>query len=228
MAFDKDNPLEPITGADGRKESRRANQAFRDYCYMGSARSLRKLLAQYQARVKKKEKPAPPTDVWTTVSDWSGNFSWTDRSKAFDRYLLDKDKRAYEERRRVLLETGLALDFERVGKLKELFDKLEGYLGQEDRIWLKDVKSIGFGKDAEKVDIIRFNSPMIEQIRGVLDDIAREVGGRVKNVDVKTAGRPLEADDSKYDRAISTLADALGEILSGPRAEPDGPVGPPE
>jgi hypothetical protein len=44
-----------------------------------------------------------------------------------------------------------------------------------------DVKSIGSGEFAERVDLVRFNAALLEQFRGTLDDIAQEVGQRKQN-----------------------------------------------
>ena len=48
-------------------------------------------------------------------------------------------------------------------------------------MWLDQVKSIGSGEDSEKVEYEEFNTSEISQYRGVLDDIAKETGGRIMN-----------------------------------------------
>ena len=53
-----------------------------------------------------------------------------------------------------------------------------GEVFEEEKRWVPDVKSIGSGLDAERVDIVRFNEGIINQLRGVLSDIAAEVGDR--------------------------------------------------
>ena len=40
------------------------------------------------------------------------------------------------------------------------------------------MKVIGSGVHAEVVTVFRFNAPLIEQLRGILSDIAKETGGR--------------------------------------------------
>jgi hypothetical protein len=72
------------------------------------------------------------------------------------------------------MEQGLAVDHERVKALKELADTLLDELRQYDRRWVRDVKQIGSGDSAERVDIERFNASEVEQLRGLLDDIAKE------------------------------------------------------
>jgi hypothetical protein len=186
MSFDKDHPLETATSNDGQREGRQANAAFSDYARMGARRSLRDLVARYETTPD-----TAPSTKWSTVTSWSVKFEWVARAKAFDIIQQAADQAAYDARRREIMESGLALTHERVAKLTKLFEKLEGYATSEERIWLPDVKSIGQGEDAERVDIYRFNSALIEQIRGTLDDLAKETGGRIKNVDVKTDGKEI-------------------------------------
>lgn len=58
-------------------------------------------------------------------------------------------------------------------------------------LWVRDVKAVGMGENAKIVDTERFNSPLIEQYRKTLDDIARETGGRVQRQDVTTGGEKV-------------------------------------
>ena len=189
MPFDKDSPLERATSEDGLiKESRRANAAFRDYARMGAVRSLRDLVAQYKLNPE-----TAPSTSWTTVTAWSAKFAWVERAKIFEIIQQARDQEAYDTRRREIMESGLALTHERLAKLNQLFGKLEGYLSDENKVWLPDVKLIGGGKKSERVDIVRFNTALIEHFRGTLDDIAREMGQRMKpekdimqNIDLST------------------------------------------
>ncbi len=75
------------------------------------------------------------------------------------------------------LTTGLSLKEERVKKLQQLAalmekDLLGGFL------WLDQVKSVGSGLMSTIVDYEEFNKAEVESYRGVLDDIAKEVGHR--------------------------------------------------
>jgi len=88
------------------------------------------------------------------------------------------------------MDYGLALDYERVRKLKRLADFLEGQVyergeaGDYHNVWLPDVKSVGSGELAERVNIERFNGALISEYRAVLDDLAKETGGRAKRLDL--------------------------------------------
>ena len=89
------------------------------------------------------------------------------------------------------LTEGLSLKAERVKKLKQLAALLErdlfgGFL------WLDQVKGVGSGDIATIVDYEEFNKAEVDSYRGVLDDIAKEVGDR-KNINEVTGkdGVPL-------------------------------------
>lgn len=71
------------------------------------------------------------------------------------------------------LTTGLAIRAERVRRLQLLAGLLEDDLFAGGT-WVDDVKGVG----GMTVHIEKFNGPMVEQYRGVLDDIAREMGDR--------------------------------------------------
>jgi len=75
------------------------------------------------------------------------------------------------------LKEGLALKSERVKKLKQLASLMEqdlfgGFL------WTEQVKGVGSGDVAQIVDYEEFNKAEVDAYRGVLDDIAKETGGR--------------------------------------------------
>jgi len=84
------------------------------------------------------------------------------------------------------LKTGLALKEERVKRLTLLAALLE-----EDLfggvLWTNDVKMIGSGDYQEKIEFEEFNASEVIQYRGVIDDIAKEVGGRVQRQEVTGA-----------------------------------------
>ena len=81
------------------------------------------------------------------------------------------------------LTTGLALKTERVKKLSLLASMIE-----EDLfggvLWTQDVKMIGSGDFQERVEFEIFNSAEVQHYRGVLDDIAKEVGDRAQKTEL--------------------------------------------
>jgi len=169
---------------------------------MGTGRTLSKLLVKYNDIQQK----SAPTQSITTLQQWSSKFGWAERATEFD---AGWEARKNAERQAVL-GYGLSLDYERVNKLLRLADFLESQLyergatddgtpGPYHNVWVPDVKSIGGGEFAERVDIERFNSAILEQYRAVLDDIAKETGGRIKKTDVTIGGNPIPISITKMD-----------------------------
>ena len=207
-------------------ESYRAIQACNDYLRMGPGRSLTELLAGYA-----ETRQNAPTQRLHTLKGWSRAYAWQERAASYDARLED----AKNARAREIMESGLALAHERVNKLKSLANFLEeqmmerGENGVYHNVWVPDVKQIGRGDSAERVDIEHFNSAIISEYRATLDDIAKETGGRVnkQQTDITSGGKPLQppVSDDGFNRALSTLADAIRETLPGEGAESGGTVG---
>lgn len=175
---------------DAPEESPKARRAWTDYLALGPDRSLEKLLNQYQTNTR------APTKNITTLKTWSRRYGWQARLQE----IADREVREAEAReaahRREILETGYALPHERVALLKRLIDPIVEDLTGEKR-WLKDAKWIGSGEDGEKIELERFNSAGYEALRGLLDDIAKEKGERVKAVKVDIEPR-LRALAERY------------------------------
>jgi len=165
-----------LAGNRQKSESSRAIQACNDYLRMGPSRSVAKLHRQYQ----KSAENVNPTGSMPTLHRWSQRYGWTTRAEDHDAK-LETEK---NERADMIMGTGLALTHERVDKLKSLGELLweqmheVGESGTLHNIWIPDVKQIGGGEYAERVDIEKFNGAIIQQYRDTLDDIAKETGGR--------------------------------------------------
>lgn len=177
--------LKLLAGERKPNESDRAVQGCNDYLRMGPGRSLRKLADRYSKSTRK----TAPTDNENTLFGWSADFDWQKRAAEYDS-AAEEQKTA---RRQKVFESGLAQDFARVTELKKLAGFLKGEIYEtadttdavgnahtfrNPKIWLRDVKVVGGGEDAYPVTIFRFNSALIDQYRGVLDDLAKEVGDR--------------------------------------------------
>lgn len=80
------------------------------------------------------------------------------------------------------LKSGLAIKEARVAALKELADVLLNELTREtdNRLWTENAKGIG----NERYDYEEFNKAEIDAFRGLLDDIASELGERQPGVQV--------------------------------------------
>jgi hypothetical protein len=211
------NALRPelIIGERQPRESQKAVQACNDYLRLGPGRSLAKLLDRYRAGAE-----APPTRRLNTLKGWSGQFEWQIRAAAYEAGL----EREKNEHVTAIMQSGLALVHERVVALKELVHRLAGQLFEidpetgeiidfnQDHLWLPDVKTVGFGEDAERVNIVRFNKAILEQYRLILDDLAKETGGRRQmrenlNLDL------TKLSDDQLER-IAAGEDPLNVILS--------------
>ena len=102
---------------------------------------------------------------------------------------IEEIKQEYESR---ALSEGLARKSVRIDKLKKLAKKMETDLFDNNLTWLEDKKGVGSGTVAEIYDFLRFNKAEIDAYRDVLDDIAKELGGRVVKSELSWQdGKPL-------------------------------------
>lgn len=189
--------LELLSGQRQSGESDSALISCNDWLRLGVGRTLPALLSKYTEKHYK----TPPTISLDTLKGWSADFDWSTRASEYDAaWEAQKDA----ERKTVMSE-GLALDYERTRKLLRLADFLENEIYEQGEnnvyhnVWLPDVRQVGSGEFAERVDIERFNSALLEQFRGVLDDIAKEVGGRIKKTDVTSGGKAIPILVTKMD-----------------------------
>lgn len=163
-----------LAGEPKLNETPRAIQACNDYLRMGPGRSLDKLCERYQTATE-----APPTKRLKTLKGWSSAYGWVERAGLYD---AQQEAAKTAEIARLRTE-GLAADHERIRELNEIFQALKEEFGEGTGLWYKDTKLSAKGTSVQ-VDV--FNRPLIDSMRGVLDDIAKEVGGR--KVEVKHGG----------------------------------------
>lgn len=107
-----------------------------------------------------------------TVSRSQIDYYRKSRLKPFRARKLSAEKSA--------LSKGFAVREKRVETLNELAEKLrDELLGETDnKLWLERRKCIGGGEHGEFIDEIEFNDAEVSQFRGLLDDIAKEMGER--------------------------------------------------
>lgn len=182
--------VELLAGERHKGESGPAVVACNDFLRLGVGRKLPALAQRYTESDQNK----PPTRSLATLKKWSATYDWAARAETFD---AEQEKEKEAERRQVM-RNGLALDYERVRKLIGVAEFLESQIaltGEDGpgrpAVWVHDVKSIGGGEFAEKVDIYRFNAALFDQFRGTLDDLAKETGGRIKKQDITSDGKPV-------------------------------------
>ena len=182
-----------LAGHRERGESYRAVQGCNDWLRMGPGRSLSALYRRYTAGSTKKHQETPPTRSLNTLKKWASRYGWADRAETYDA----RREQIKNERAERIMASGLAQAHERVVELRHLAAMLLGELRHEEpngelsHLWLRDVKQIGAGEDAEKVDIVRFNRAIVEAIRGLLNDLALETGGRTQKHDWTSGGQTL-------------------------------------
>lgn len=92
-------------------------------------------------------------------------------------------KKIKEEKDKNAIAAGYEQKDFRVQKLAELARLLERDIFGE-RLWLEVIKIIGIRTQKE----IKFNADEVSQFRGVLDDIAKELGERVKRSELSGPG----------------------------------------
>lgn len=145
-------------------------ERFSQFRLLGPRRSMRKVYLICRKRDGKEhvEHAAP--------SNWSEKarlYHWHERAAAWDRQKIDEQE---EEAERIFGE-GLALPHTRVDHLKQLAKKMEDYL--------LDKRTT------------RLSPHLIEQLRGTYDDIAKELGQRVKETRITgPGGGPVEITTS--------------------------------
>lgn len=178
--------IQPLAGQRKSAESDIAVMACNDWLRMGSGRSISKLLQHYQEQSNFIKGFTPPSLSADTLYTWSSEFGWAERKQIYD---ADIEMRKNRELRQAM-ELDLSNPSGRIMKLIKLASLLEGQIYEQDadgtfhNIWVPDVKSVGSGKNVEIIDIERFNAPLIDQYRGVLNDIAAETGGRVRHAKI--------------------------------------------
>lgn len=196
-------------------ESKKAVLACNDFLRMGAGRTLAELHRKYSDT----QQGTAPTRSQNTLEGWSSRFKWADRAVAYDA-AREAQKNAEE---REALRTGLAQAHERVNKLKDLADFLEGQIHETDpgnphlysNVWVLDVKVV----DRAPEYIYRFNAPLIAQYRGVLDDLAKETGGRVQKNELSGPnGEPIKTEDVNDTRArlLAELQATVAEDAPSP------------
>src|SRR3990172_1461241 len=95
-------------------------------------------------------------------------------------------EKAVENGRLKALTSGLAEKEKRVELLQMLayqlaHDLVPGEDGSGERVWMDRTKGIGSGVDFQVIKEEEFNASEIRELRGLLDDIAKEVGSRIKS-----------------------------------------------
>lgn len=163
----------------GQQESPKAAKAFYDYCRL-SERSLAHLAHKYGKK---------PTYI-RQLERWSTQFHWQARLKTWEEERFKAEEEAIAEERKRVLRSEYALMHKRIELLNRKAKQLEAITDSDEGIWLDDVKSVGSGPGAERVDLKVFNADAFKELREYLDDIAAEMGERVKKTETAITQLP--------------------------------------
>lgn len=180
-------------------------ERFSIYLRLGPERSLHSAYVTF--RREHDEKTDGRVGVPKSWKRRFDGFEWQARAEAHDNYESEQATAEYERRRADILNSGFALQFERVHALKALAVLLKGEIEEPEKRWLPDVKQIGSGDTAERVDIVRFNAALIEQFRETLDDLAQEQGERVKGVKFDGTLKHVDVTSDEMAKARSAAAE---------------------
>lgn len=164
---------------------------FTKFCLLGPNRTLEAVYAKCARKTKSrkvaKRRGARASGVSKAWREAVERWQWRERAAEWDKNERRKQQELYDAQQRAILEQGYALQTERVAKLNALAEQLWADLQTLDKRWLPDAKSIGSGENAERIDFVRFNAPLVAQWRETLNDLALETNGRVRGVKLSGA-----------------------------------------
>lgn len=170
---------ELLAGERHQNESDKAVSACNDWLNLGEGRTLSSLLEIYTNQDISKKKP--PSLSYATLSTWSSKFNWPSRAASFDGE-NEKIKNEIASRKRLeIMNHPLANPYGRLDKLISLFEKIDDEL--EKGLYATELRVAPGGFEYEN-EI--FSKDIVKEFRGLLDDISKETGGRIKKVEVKT------------------------------------------
>ncbi len=137
---------------------------------------------------------------------------WDERATAWDAHQARELEATIAAEKQKVLTEGYALMHERVKTLNVLAKKLVADIAK-GKLYRVDVRSIGNGKDARQVNVELFEEGPIRELRACLDDIAKELGERVRVSKQELTGKdgtPLVPD---HHELLGTLTDSEFEAL---------------
>jgi hypothetical protein len=159
---------------------------FRAYLLMGFKRSVN---AVFHLEAEE-TRDYPSTGVQGHWYEYAKKYRWEERALAYDTHWIEEQDKLIAQEREIVLRTGFALQHKRIEALDKIANILIEMTEDEDKVWLPDVKSVGFGPTAERVDIVNFNAPLFTLIEKYQASIAAEMGERVKRKDITVTELP--------------------------------------
>lgn len=154
---------------------------FECYRLMEPVRSVAAVFQnEYSKKLDNTRKKPDPDGTWYEIAK---QWRWEERAATWDAYQDEQIEKQIVLERKKVLKSRFALMHKRVELLDRKIQQLVEITDDEKGIWIPDVKSVGTGPDAERVDLVQFNSDAFKELREYLDDIASELGERVKKTD---------------------------------------------
>lgn len=139
--------------------------------------------------------------------DMAKKYRWSERASAWDAHQVALIEENTTAERTLVLATNYAQMHRRIATLNTIAEQLFAMTKDPAKVWMPDVKAIGSGPEAERVDLVQFNAALYHEIRACLDDIASELGERVKRKETKITILPKsylesaeELDDDGVER----------------------------
>jgi len=123
------------------------------------------------------EAPKKAPGKWRAMAR---KYQWIERASAWNAHQIAEIEKSIDAEKARTLLTDYALMYRRVAQLNEQAKQLIAMLDDPNKRWVPDVKAIGSGPEAERVDLVTFNAPLYHEIRATFDDIAKEMGERIK------------------------------------------------
>ena len=162
--FNPDSPLERIPG-----ESLRANEALRDYAFMGPGRSLRKLLDKYRRQTDDGSQTGkPPTARWKTISDWSRRFTWQERIEAWTGIRNTDEDRKWEKRR----QNQRKAEWKLRNKIGKTLDAVYAEIPNYHKTRRQFIKETG-----QEIVTVRLDTPFIAKLMEAFSKLGRLAAG---------------------------------------------------
>lgn len=159
---------------------------FERYLLMFPRRSVAAVFHEEETE-KNREKPRKkPTGDWYEISE---QWQWEERAEAYDAAQFAEEEKVKQR----VFRSGYALQHNRVLALQKQAEDLIAMTADQAKVWVPDVKAIGTGPDAERVDLVNFNAPLFTLIDKLLASIAAEMGERIKKTELTGKdGGPVE------------------------------------
>jgi hypothetical protein len=181
--MDERKPWEQIEG-----ESMTWFRRFDRYRLMVFGRSVAAVFQEeYSKKLDNTRKSMEPDGTWYKIAE---KWQWEARAAQWDAFQAEEAEKIIAREREIVFRSGFALVHKRVQSLDRILNKLIDMTEDQDKVWIPDVKAIGNGPGAERVDLVNFNAPLFALIDKYKASIAAEMGERVKKKDITVTELP--------------------------------------